>query len=67
MQAPLKVPWNDFWKTQARRTKITLSLKEREQETKSYFKNQIYSKSFFSVLKFLFYRQTNLLIMGLKG
>lgn len=54
---------NDCWKTQAARTKITLPLKEREWETNSYFKNKIYSKSFFSVLKFLFYRQTNLLTM----
>lgn len=56
---------NDFWKTQSAGTKITLPLKEREQETNSYFKNKIYSKSL-SVSKFLFYRQTKLLMMWLK-
>lgn len=57
---------NDFWKTLAAGTKITLSLKEIEWETNSCFKNNIYSKSFFPVLKFLFYRQTKLLMMWLK-
>lgn len=52
----------DFWKTQAAGTKITLPLKEKERETNS----NLFTKTFFSVLKFLFYRQTKLLMILLK-